>query len=714
MGKLTLLIVAAALVGGSMLKLGMHLIAGDTAGDRSETQADLLARQIAESGQSLVLAAMVGEEGFQDPGISGREYDGGAFTVIVDTLSADRQAITVTVEGRYGGAVHSIQSTYAFDPMEYPGPIWLDVPYATAEIPDAAQVSGPPTGNPARLDSRKFTDLNLDRYVSGPAMQNALGAGMAAAGSALSVPNAPDWAPNGPLLEDLSRQNDIDGGEDLYQAALASMGTGDVTYRTDQTVGGSQTWGGQDRVTRVAGDLTVTGRLTGSGALLVEGALRVPRGARMTWNGIVIVRDERPLLPVALDGDADISGGLVVVQDALPPGGHLDLTVMRDPNGMGDAVGSRAGSAWPVVSPVDYAWYEHTHEFDLKPLAAPRGRRVVFAENGAGRHEAETRFWESVRAAGSEPVYLEFQNPENHGFARYSLALTSERDSVVGMVRGGFDQFAARGAAHRSQTFDASDLRTFVLNVRSLRALQDRFDGQGACTGGVWPFCIGRDWNRADALSVRLVRARDGRALYDAAVYWHMRGDELAQHQADEAAWVSSLQSGTGFGTHLTMGPQASVTYRLRDIARLAEKLGFDGNEVRLVETTNEHATPSEMRTAETATAALLAGSRPGQAPVCSSPDTRVLMCDRNGRKSKMVRCGDVRNHLAHGCRLGSCAATPIQPVGTTAVCHRSGSGQTTMFLSSRDLPAHLAHGDRTGPCTSGSGGDDDDDDDDD
>ena len=646
MGKLTLLIVAAAITGGAVLKLGMHLTAGDTARDRSESQADLLSRQIAESGQSLVLSAMVGEDGFQNPGITGRDYDGGAFTVNVDELSADRQSITVTVEGRYGGAVHTVQSTYAFDPMEYPGPIWLDVPYATASVPDAAQISGTAADHPVRLDSRKFSDLNLDRYLSETTMRADLAAGMVAGGSVLSVPRATDWAPIGPLLEDLSRQNDIGGGEDLYQATVSAMGASDVTYAAARTVSATETWGGTDRVTRVRGDLTVTGRLTGSGVLIVEGALKVLRTGQMAWTGLVIVRDQRQLLQVNLDGDADITGGLVVVQDALPPGGHLDLTVMRAPGGMTDAVGQRPSPNWPARSPIDYAWYEHTHEFDQKPLAAPRGRRIVFAENGAGRHEEETRFWETVRAAGSESVYLEFRNPENHGFARYSLGLTTERDSVTGMVRNGFGPFAAAGNVNRSRPFGANALRTLVLNVQSLRALQDRFDGQGTCSGNVWPFCIGRDWNRASALSVRLVRARDNRTLYDAAVYWHMRADEVTAHQAEETAWVASLRGGTGFGTNLTMGPQASVTYQLRGIARLSEKLGFDGNEVRLVSTQSEHISAAEMR------------------------------------------------------------ARAIGPGGALQVCHRSGPGQTTVAVNATTLALHLGHGDRSGACpTSGGSG---------
>ena len=165
---------------------------------------------------------------------------------------------------------------------------------------------------------------------------------------------------------------------------------------------------------------------------------------------------------------------------------------------------------------------------------------------------------------------------------------------LEGSVRTGFGPMAAPGNAFRSQPFAANDLRTLVVDVQSLRSLQRLFDNEGACEDG-WPFCVGRSAGRAGALSVRLVRDRDGKTLYDAALYWHMKEEEAAQHNAEEAAWAASIAGGS-FGTRLTMGPQASVTYRPQDIVRLAETLGFDGNEVRLVSTQSSHVSAGEAR----------------------------------------------------------------------------------------------------------------------
>ncbi len=649
MGKLTLLIVGAAILGGAVLKVGSNLIAGDTASDRSESQADLLSRQIAESGQSVALAAMVGETGFRQPGITQREYDGGSFTVTVDALAADSSQVTVTVVGTYGGAEHTIQSTYAFDAMEYPGPIWLDVPYATAAIQSGARISGTPGTRSVQYDARPFAALQLSRSLNEGAMRSALLTQVKRSASGyptsapVNYPTPAQWAPNGALLEDLSRQNDISSGEALYQAVVAAIQTPrDRTFGTAKTVSGTETWGAQGAITRVQGDLTVQGRLTGSGALIVEGTLNVLASARMQWNGIVIVRSTQQLLPVLLDGDADIVGGLVVVQQAYPPGGHLDLTVMRDPSGMGAPQGRRGSPNWPAQSPVDYAWWEHTHQFDEKPLSAPRGDRVVFAQNGRGPHEAETTFWDLMQTLGSEPVRLEFRHPENHGFARFTLGLRTMTQPLEGSVRSGFATFAEPGAPFKTQAFPASDLQTLVVDIQTLRAMQQRFDGEGSCSGGQWPFCIGRDWNRASALSVRVVRVRGNATLYDAALYWHMRSDEVAAHRAREDAWAATLAGGSGFGTRLTMGPKASVTYRLQDVSRLAETLGFDGNEVTLVSTQSSHVSPGEARVA---------------VPPPADP-TSLTLCHK-GKKTKTYRnVSEYRLHLVHStpgaCRVES------------------------------------------------------------
>ena len=705
MGRLTLLIVAAAVLGGASLKLGMNLIAGDTAAGRSEAQADVLARQIAETGQSLALASMVGEEGFVDPGMTGCPspgttgcaYDGGTFTVN-SVRSADNREVTVTVEGRFGGAVHRVESTYSFDPMEYPGPIWLDVPYATASVATGARVSGTASDHPSRFDARKFDALGLAAIgLNRGTMASAVAGQLSRAQGALNVPTAAQWEARagvaGPLLEDLSQRNDIVGAEGLYQSAVAAMAATDVTLTGATTVTGTQTWGARDGITRIKeGGLTVAGTLRGSGILIVEGPLVVPAGRTLTWDGIVIVRADVQLLPVQLLGDADITGSLVVAQNALPPGGHLDVTVMRGPAGMPGAPGARPSPNWPLQSPVDYPWWEHSHRFDLEPAGRPRGGHIEFARNGRGTQEAETQFWTTMEAVGSERVRLEFKHPEAHGFARFAVGLASEATLIEGSVRNGFGSLAGT-SAYRTRPFPANDLRTLTVDVQSLRALRRLFDGEGTCDGGSWPFCVGRDWNRQGALSVRVVRERGNATVYDAAVYWHMQAEERAAHEAEEAAWMASIRGGTSFGTRLEMGSQASVTYNLARIVRLAEKVGFDGNEVHLLSSTSEHVSAAEMRAAA------------ATAPPPPAAGTTSVCHGSGAGTTTAVPLVSLLTHVLHGDYPGPCQAT--RPTKVT-ICHVNNNNTGQVNLTA--LPGHLGHGDTIGACPAARGGDDDDD----
>ena len=151
MGKLTLLLVSAAILGGSLLTFSTRRFAsGSETGTRSQ-QADLLSRQIAESGHSVILASIVGDTGFKAPAISTRSYEGGTYRVQYDPSSTSSRA-TFTVSGEFAGTTHTIKSTYEWDPMGYPGPIWLDVPYATATTASGAVIDGGPQ-QPSRCSS---------------------------------------------------------------------------------------------------------------------------------------------------------------------------------------------------------------------------------------------------------------------------------------------------------------------------------------------------------------------------------------------------------------------------------------------------------------------------------------------------------------------------------------------------------------------------------
>ena len=199
MGRYTLFIVLAAVVGGGYLTVNGLFFETETAGRRSAAQAQVLARQLAESGQAVALATITGHGGFEEaPGDDAglfrteRPYDGGRITFedyTETSLGAGAERVEITVAGAYGGATHRLNSVYEFDPMDFPGPIWLDVPHAAANIHASATISGGGMGYEPQIDPTKFDALGMDR----------LGLSLAPARNAFAAAGTPipDWSASG-------------------------------------------------------------------------------------------------------------------------------------------------------------------------------------------------------------------------------------------------------------------------------------------------------------------------------------------------------------------------------------------------------------------------------------------------------------------------------------------------------------------------------------
>lgn len=581
MGKLTLLFVFAAILGGMMLSRSARTMEGQTAGRIGQRQSGDLAREIAQSGQNLLAAQMVGANGFVAPGAGTVAYGGGAYSATftpTQTVEDDVVRARLTVTGTHGGASHVIESEYEFDPMDLPAPLWLDVPYATIRVlgtPTLVRLVGAQDA-PVLLDARQHAALGLQPYLPIASLDAQFDARLGPASAWLDYSSSDShWQR---VLEDVN----VSDAEQLYQAALTAMDASD-TMMPGGTTSTPQTVGGPARITRVVGPLTVQSTFSGQGVLIVEGALVVAPDGSLSWDGLVIVRAESDIVPVEFHGPARISGALVVRQEPAAPLGHLDVTVFRNASGLSSPQGAHQAAPWSA-SPGPYPWTQHSHRFDLEHA---EGRHVYFLEDGGpGRHEAETQFAAAIAAAGSDEVYLEFENEAAHGFGRYTLDVDG-LGSVSGRVRSGFPSgVRATSDAFRTRRFDADDLQTLTLDLRTLSALRRRFDTEGGCAS--WPFCIGDDWNRGGALRLRLRRA-SGSLLYEAVFYWHMRQDEVATHDAELAAFRDAIAAGAGFGTHLVLGDALRLTYSRGHLQPFAERLGFDGNEVRLLTTSTRH-----------------------------------------------------------------------------------------------------------------------------
>lgn len=674
MGRYTLLIVLGAILGGSYLSYSVLRTQTETGQRRADSQVATLARQLAESGQAIALTSVTQLDGFANGGlfVTDRPYNDGiiAFEDYAEQPLGDGgERIDITVSGAYGGATHRLASVYEFDPMVFPGPIWLDVPYAKASVDTAATVSGGRFGYEPQIDPRKNEDLDLKREY---------GLSFDAAKAALNAvgPDVPEWHRSG---ED--RTGDLGAGvttaDELYYAVTNAVdpATGDIVVSGPLMVSGSQTYGAPDAITHVKGDVRVTGTMTGEGALVVEGDLEVP--GRMDWTGLVIVRSTKDHVTVDLSGAVTITGALVVSQEAYPSGGHVDLTVFRSPDGDWTPTWGRreggpdalAPSSWPLSQP--FRWFEHTHRFDLpEGLVPDRDARlqseVRFVDEDLNDpQDSYTQLRDLLDHLGSTPVQIEFVNVSDaHGHAVYEMEVDG-KGTAQRAVAQGFDGTVLEGARrHRSATFPARDLERLTVRPRSLRTLKKLWDGQGSCDGNEWPYCVGENRNRRGALTVRVRKASNGRALYEGAIYWHMQvGGEQAEYLAEREAWKAGVLSGsTPFGTDLRLGSDADITYALAPIAALADKVGFDGNQIIHVSTESDLIEAAEGRmAARSGTGGSTGGptsggtvGTTGVVPSGTSTTTGLISICYSGSEIQ-VSIAELTTYLALGATEGAC-----------------------------------------------------------
>ncbi|GAB5533795.1 MAG: hypothetical protein Rubg2KO_00440 [Rubricoccaceae bacterium] len=670
MGKYTLLIVLSAILGGSLLTLNMRRTAGLTGQNRAEGQASVLARQIAESGQGVALAAAVSDNGFMTDaaffasfGTDPRSYNGGFYQAdSFRSYNGGRRA-DIVVSGIYGNANaptrHVLASSYEFDPMDFPGPIWLDVPYATTggspatDIDGDATIAGVDVTLNAHLDRTKYNELG--GLLSLATMQTALQTALT--GATLQVSNGlKNTAKNallgpGSLLDDLNVEN----AEDLYQTIIGVKQPSDrtlspVTPGTPYTVTTPVAWNGPTTITHVTGPLTVAsgGRVDGEGVLAVDGDLVVEVGGQLEWDGLVVVRSDEDAMAVELKGTATINGALVVNQEAAPQFGHMDVTVLRAPTGSWSPPWGVTGPGYSAGIP----FYEHTHKFDDLPSAGvASGLRMVRLVNDAGpslNQDANLIFQQTLDGLGSADVQIRFKNHSKHGHGFYSLQLDGE-PVVEGPVRSGFPDGFRQGNRFTTRSFPADELESFTIDIRSLPSLERLFDTEPGCDTP-WPICVGKDSQREGSLAVQLVR--NGSAIYEAAMYWHINeGDEWNQHLADLAAWEADILANGSFGTKLDLSG-ASITINIPNIVRLSDRLGFVGNQVTQLGTSVRHISATEYR-GQPAT--------PATTTVCHQPGTPT-------EQTMDLAPGDIATHIGHGDTMGACPATPALPATNCSV----------------------------------------------
>ncbi len=591
MGKGVLLIVLATALGGSLLLVSTRMADVGAAREVAGVEADVLARELAASGRRLLLGEALSENGFQSTApFTSRSFDGGE--LVVDHYSAAGDSLVFQLTAFHSGAAHRIRSAYTWEEGDFPGPVLIAAPYVSTELSPDATLSGGALARPAYFDRRRFYEMRLESLLDFGRMSDAASAQFSATGGPgadLSV------VPN---IDDVSAAHVSPTLDELYYDALDAIDDDDVVY-DDLSLDRELSVGtaGDPRILHVTGRLALNAgaRLEGNGLILVEGALEMEAGAELEWDGLILVRSESDFLPVRLDGDVVLRGALLVDQQGVPPGGHMDLTVMRDHSG-----------AWVYAQGVETEtiparpWHRHTHKFDL----ATGGRTVYFFENGlpgrndlAGYHR--TRFNSTLAFLGHQDVVLELANTDMHGMSRLHMRLDDE-ESASSAVRNGFPEDYASADPLRTRPFRASDLEDLVLEIRSLRMLSYKPNNSN-CGPHLTPVeCsdrpqgVGGHRDRDGALTLRIRRASDDALMYEAAAYWHWKEEERDVDATEEDAWRRLIESGLSFGTRLEMGPSVDITFDRVAMRPIGQRLGFLGVELRHRGTWTTHWSPGD------------------------------------------------------------------------------------------------------------------------
>ena len=630
MGRLLLLLLAGAVLGSIALYAGRSDL--DVAGQERESQSAALARSAAEAAHAAAVGDMV------DPATrrfrtaltvpAAMAFDGNRAVVKDYHLSADGRTASLTVIGYANGVAHQTTSRYQLSVADFPGPLWVDAPVVTAGVAAGAQVAGTApdgTARPVYLDATRHAAYRLGSAISMPAMQAALSGQMQTAGAALSVQ---------PTMAPVLAQTGTPTLTELYGAAIAAFDPArDVLRAGAHTVSGTETHGNVDdagnpdpRIVRVRGALSVPAgaTLTGNGMLLVEGNLSV--AGTLRWDGLVLVVPPTQVARVDLPGTVRVRGSLMVDQEAPPPGGHTDLTVNRDltglwPHARGEAGSGNGGYWWAL---------RHSHRIE----AVIPDRTFYFAEPGASRHEAYTRFEQTLAAVPGQ-VYLRFKNPSHGGAGVVRVRL--DGTDYQGSTERGFPAALARsGDPHATRTFSASSLETLVVEIRSLRMLAHltneepsaippgtpNYLAPGRCDNR--PACVGQLMERDGALALEIVRASDDRVIYTGSMYWHTKSPGHPQHtqeEAADAAWRAGVAAGTAYGTRLELGAGTTLAFSVPRIGPIAARLGLAGASVAHVGTETRHWVVGE------SSASSMDGTA-GGVTVCAAGSTMTLTAE--------------------------------------------------------------------------------------
>ena len=529
----------------------------------NRASANTLARDLAIKGRQLVLANWVSSEGKASSApFQSIVEDGG--TVTITQYQSVNDILDMTVRAVYDGAVHDIRSRFE----------WSGFGINPFQVKAADIQFDIDSGTDLEFDEIILDDQSLDELeevlIDDLNLANDLGdLGLGATellgelNSELQFSGHTDIQTT--LIDQSQREayeskNGMFFPDQVEQAVagyIASNPGIETTLADASLLPGS--FGTGREVLRIQEDVTIDGSFSGSGILIVEGSFVVPSSAFFSWQGLVIVKPPSSDMNPQLDfsGTVELNGGLIVLHEAMPNSGHMDVTTFRDYSG-----------AWSSSTGVDKKlWYwqwcmYHKHDF----TSAYGNDITYFSTSSADRiHEGEIHFYDTLSSlASTDEVFIEVFNHDAHGRGLVTFELQGE-DKVSYPIAAGFDPLIANAAdPYRTRIFKVSELKEFKIDINRLSSLKKMWDSDQYfpnCSSKSGPLCVGYSHDRQGAMTFRLYQVQSGieKRIYEASMYWHRRTDEEEAFNDRMDELVSTIQS-PDYGLDITLGHSVNIS----------------------------------------------------------------------------------------------------------------------------------------------------------
>ena len=566
MGKGALIIALAATFITLTVTNTTLITTRETQDVKNRSASNMMARDLALKGRKLVLSHWAGTEGSASSApFQTLTQDGG--TITVTSYSSASNIMDVTLRAEYDGAVHDIRSRYQWNPGGALNPFQIKAADIDFTISNQASLNIKELTlddqSLAELDEVLIEDLSLGDDLSD------FGLGMADMTSSLETSltdnnhsgisiNVVDTADR-LQLEQEDGMFFPDQVETALAGYLATNPNKETTITNASSVPASFGTDAEGQVLRVTDDWTVSGNFTGEGILVVEGNFVVPQGASFDWNGLVIIKppasNQNP--QIDFSGVTNLTGGLIIMHEAMPNSGHMDVTTFRDYSGN-----------WYSSTGVDKKlWYWRWCMYHKHDFTSAYGNNITYYSSTSSEriHESQIHFYDTIRRlAGSDDIFLQISNPTAHGRGTITLEIDGNA-RVTYPASAGFDpSIASASNPYRTQTFKVNDLEYFHIDINRLSSLKKMWDNGSRypnCSSTSGPLCVGYSYDRQGTLTFQLykVSGASETKIYEATMYWHRRTDEIDAFNDKMEDLVSDLQS-PSYGLDLNMGDNFTLT----------------------------------------------------------------------------------------------------------------------------------------------------------